>query len=124
MSASPAPERGAAAIAGVPRVASNSACLPAPRKRGVELRLHSAPPKARNHTSTERSTCTTSAVWKKSTHGKIFCTYGARASTSSTEKTPETRSEASPSNSHLRARLRRASLGIGSEKSEEVIYIF
>src|SRR3989338_11557961 len=85
---------GAAIMINVASTEGAGAAQPRESQRGVELRLHRTPPKAMNHTSTERSTWTTSAVRKKSVRTKMFCTYGARASTSSTEYKPEpTRSE-------------------------------
>jgi len=41
-----------------------------------------------NQTSTDRSTCTTSATWKKSIPGMSFAMYGVRASTSRIENRP------------------------------------
>ena len=52
---------------------------PAQREKGAApLMLHIKPAMAMNHTSTDRSTCTTSAVRKKSTPGSSPFTTGAR----------------------------------------------
>ncbi len=61
---------------------------------------------ATNQTSTERSTCTTSATRKKSPAGSQALMPGVRASTSSTENRPEPTSAASASHNQARARAR------------------
>ncbi len=50
----------------------------------------------RNQINTDRSTCTTSAVWKKSIHGMKFETVGVLESTNSKEKMPEASSDKTP----------------------------
>ncbi len=82
--------------------------------RGALFRLQSSPATAMNHTSTDRSTCTTSATRKKSATGSHWLTPGVRESTSSTENTPEPTSDSTASHSQPRARLRRASAGTAS----------
>ncbi len=56
-----------------------------------------------NQTSTDKSTCTTSATRKKSPPGMKRFTPGVRASTSNTEKSPDATSAASARPSHARA---------------------
>ncbi len=82
--------------------------------RGVAFRLHNRPAIAANHTSTDRSTCTTSATRKKSATGSHWFTPGVRASTSRTENRPEPISAARPSHSQPRASRRCAAFGTGS----------
>ena len=71
------------------------------------------PAKATNHTSTDRSTCTTSATRKKSATGSHWLTPGVRDSTSRIENTPEPTSASSPSHSQPRASARCAAAGSG-----------
>jgi hypothetical protein len=93
----------ASVISTVPPPARPSATQPQARPRRRDCRLHSAPAIALNHTSTDRSTCTTSTVRKKSPAGSQAPTPGVRASTSSSDSTPEASSAASPSASQPRA---------------------
>src|SRR5574340_986411 len=85
--------------------------------RGVAFRLHSIPAIATNHTSTDRSTCTTSATRKKSAAGCQRLTPGVRASTSRIENSPEPISAEMPSHSQPRATVRCAASGCGSAKA-------
>ena len=73
---------------------------------GRAFRLHSMPAMATNQTSTDRSTCTTSATRKKSPAGSQALMPGVRASTSNTENRPDPISAANASHSQARARRR------------------
>src|SRR3989338_8194167 len=82
-------------------------------QRAEALKLQITPAKARNQKSTDKSTCTTSAEWKKSTQGKMSCTYGGRDSTSSTANRPAPTSDAMPSQSQPEASRRLVAGGDG-----------
>jgi len=110
----PAPAKGATDISAAPATAAPSALQPRPSSRGALFRLQNTPPKATNQASTERSTCTTSATWKKSTSGNQSLVSGARESTSSTENTPERASATSASQSQPSASRRRGPSGNGN----------
>ena len=73
------------------------------------------PAMATNQTSTDRSTCTTSATRKKSATGSHWLTPGVRDSTSSTENTPEpiSASSAEPQPAARQRALRRVGHGQG-----------
>ena len=86
-------------------------------KRGAPFRLQSMPASAMNQTSTDRSTCTTSATWKKSATGSRRLRPGVRESTSRIEKSPEPIRAAMPSHSQPRASSTRASCGTASRYS-------
>ena len=86
---------------------------PALSRAACAFRLHSTPAMATNHTSTDRSTCTTSATRKKSATGSHWLTPGVRASTSSIENRPEPISASSPSHNQPRANARCAASGTG-----------
>ena len=111
----PAPANGAVAISAVPASARASAAQPSGSARLPLFSVHSAPAKARNHTSTDRSTCATSATWKKSTSGNTSFTAGARDSTSNTESTPAAASDTSASSIQPIASVRRLSVGSGKK---------
>lgn len=62
--------------------------------------------KDRNQISTERSTCTTSAVRKKSIQGMKLDTAGVLDNTSNSEKIPDAMSENTPrKNQRLEVRI-------------------
>ena len=88
--------------------------LPIPIARELLSSVHTMPAIARNHTSTDRSTCVTSATWKKSATGRRFCTPGVRDSTSKIDSTPEATSATMPRPSQRRASALRAPCGMSS----------
>lgn len=98
----------------VPATAIANAAQPSAVQRGVELTLQNIPAIATNHTSTERSTCTTRATRKKFSTGKSPASPGVREATSRIEYTPAPMIAASASCSHPRATLARASAGTTS----------
>ena len=108
MIASPVPANGASDIRAAPAPARASADQPMAMARGALLRLHNTAAMATNHTSTDRSTCTTSATRKKSATGSHWFSTGVRDNTSNTEKRPEPTSASRPSHNHARASVRRA----------------
>ena len=85
MIGAPAETNGASAISSVPTAPSASADHAHTFATGRLLRLHSMPASAMNHTSTDKSTCTTSATRKKSATGSQRLTPGVREITSSSE---------------------------------------
>src|SRR5581483_4998651 len=105
------PTNALAAIAAVPMLDTSSAAHPPASQAPVQFRLQNTPANATNHTSTDRSTCTTSATWKKSTSGNTLCTQGVREATSSTENKPAPMSEITPSINQPKASRARASRG-------------
>ena len=114
MMGSPLPRNGASDINAAPNPHRPSAAQAQGISRRDPFRLHNSPASAMNHTSTDRSTCTTSATRKKSATGSSRFTPGVRDSTSSTENRPETISASRPSHSQPRASAARASVGTGN----------
>src|SRR3972149_2735507 len=60
---------GATTTTSTPATASSSATHPMAIQLGGEAALHLTPAKAKNHNNTDKSTCTTNALRKKSTEG-------------------------------------------------------
>ena len=89
MIGSPCPTNADSDINVAPVPQRPNAAQPQASPRGDPLRLHSRPANATNQTSTDRSTCTTSATRKKSTPGNHSLIIGVRDSTSSSENSPE-----------------------------------
>ena len=83
--------------------------------RAEPFTLHSSPPSATNQTSTDKSTCTTSATRKKWATSNHWFKPGVRDSTSSTENRPAPISASRPSPSQPRAKARWAPCGMASE---------
>ena len=115
MIGSPCPTNADSDISVAPVPQRPSATQPQASPRGDPLRLHSRPANATNQTSTDRSTCTTSATRKKSTPGNHWLIIGVRDNTSSSENSPEPISASNPSHSQPRASWRCAPAGTASE---------
>ena len=109
----PGETKAPSAISTVPPPHRPSATQLQDSARGVAFRLHSMPAIAANQTSTDRSTCTTSATRKKSATGSHWLMPGVRAATSRIENTPEPTSASSPSHSQARVRARCSVVGMG-----------
>lgn len=105
---------GATAIAAEPSTASASAARPSASARVVLFRLQIAPANDTNQTSTDRSTCATSTVRKKSPAGRKRLTPGVRASARNTARSPDAASADTPSASQPIASLARPSRGTAS----------
>jgi len=97
-----------------PSAASVQPNQPSDIARAEPASVHNRPAIAKNHTSTDRSTCTTSATWKKSTPGSIRFSPGVRAPTSSSANRPDPTSAAVASASQAPASRRRSSIGTAS----------
>jgi hypothetical protein len=105
---------GASAMAAAPTNASARAARPSITRRVVLLRLDTAPANATNHTSTDRSTCATSTVRKKSPAGSRRPTPGVRARARNTASRPDAASAPVPSASQPVASEARTSRGTSS----------
>ncbi len=105
---------GATAIATAPSTASASAARPSASARVVLLSVNTAPANDTNQTSTDRSTCATSTVRKKSPAGRKRLTPGVRASARNTASSPDAASAETPSASQPIASRARASRGTAS----------
>src|SRR5574337_1927007 len=108
MIGAPASTNGAAIIATAAAAQAASASQPRRSARAVPLSVHGMPASAQNQTSTDRSTCTTSATRKKSGRSNSRFSPGVRDATSSTENSPDASSAASASPSQPRASAARS----------------
>ena len=109
----PTPVKGSTAISRPP-AAHNSRASVFRRVPSGRITLQSTPAKATNQMNTDMSTCTTSAVRKKSTQGMIACTPGVRDRTSRMANRPATIRAATPSHNQRNAKERAA--GVAADR--------